>query len=163
MNLAAGATLRLDATNYSTVTDSRYVFTPASVIAGPGSVQFFPAFVYDIRGVYDITGTTLVAASVHFHSPITSLGSALRVEAPYSICDLRTSSVHVSQLTLKAGSITGTGFLTINGPSEWKEGSLCGGGTTNATSGVFFNGMNRRAITFLLMFWFAIRLLLHFP
>jgi hypothetical protein len=92
-------------------------------------------------GIYNISGTTTVAGSVTFTSPITDLG-ALVVNGQFANCDLGANSVELNNLNLKQGTITGSGDFTVQGPFEWNDGSMLGGsGTTVAQNGIFFNGL----------------------
>ena len=59
----------------------------------------------------------------------------------FASCNLSSNSVSVGSFNLRSGAFTGSGVITVNGPLEWNEGSMLGGGTTNAQEGVFFNGL----------------------
>jgi len=144
INLANGTTLEF--TDSNAPTGINFVFSQASSISGLGSVKFNVFSDADIRGFYNITGTTTVGGgTVRFLSPITNLGSSLVVNGQFTNCDLGSNAVTVSNLNLKKGTITGSGIVTVNGPLEWNEGSMRGAGVTNAQHGVFFNGLTGSA------------------
>jgi hypothetical protein len=139
INLANGATL--DFENTGIPNGTHYVLTPASSISGIGSVKFNSWSNLLMSGGYDITGTTTVTGLVSFLSPISSLGTSLVVNGQFASCDLSSNSASVGSLYLRSGAVTGNGMITVNGPLEWNEGSMLGGGITNAQQGVFFNGL----------------------
>lgn len=138
INLANGAIL--DFENAWIPIGTYYVLAQTSSISGIGSVIFNSWSNLLMSGGYDITGTTTVTGLVSFLSPISSLGTSLLVNAQFANCDLGSSSVTVDTFNLRRGTISGSGILTVSNPLEWNEGSMLGGGTTNAQDGVFLNG-----------------------
>jgi hypothetical protein len=150
INIANGATLDFETTNLPSgpgTTGPNWLFTQTSSISGMGSVKFNSwSNRVVVGGNYDISGTTTVSGwNVSFTSPVISLGSSLVVNGDHSVCDLGSNSVKVGNFNLRRGTITGSGIITVNGPLEWNEGSMVGGGTTDAAEGVFFNGITGSA------------------
>lgn len=143
INLANGATL--DFENTSIPTGTYYVVAPTTSISGIGSVIFNSWSNLLMSGGYNITGTTTVTGLVSFLSPISSLGNSLVVNAQFANCDLGSNSIAVDTFNLRRGAISGSGILTVRNLLEWDEGSMVGGGTTNAQSGVFLNGFTGSA------------------
>jgi hypothetical protein len=138
INLANGAIL--DFENTGIPTGTYYVLAPTSSISGTGSVIFNSWQNLLLSGGYNITGTTTVTGLVSFLSPISSLGTSLVVNAQFANCDLGSNSVNVATFNLRKGTLSGSGILTVGNLLEWNEGSMQGGGTTNAQNGVFLNG-----------------------
>lgn len=143
INLANGATL--DFENAWIPSNTYYMLAQTSSISGIGSVIFNSWSNLLMSGGYDITGITTVTGLVSFLSPISSLGTSLVVNAQFANCNLGSSSVTVDTFNLRKGTISGSGILTVNNPLEWNEGSMLGGGITNAQAGVFFNGLTGSA------------------
>ncbi len=143
INLANGATL--DFENTSIPTGTFYVVAPTSSISGIGSVMFNSQSNLLMSGGYNIAGTTTVTGLVSFLGPISSLGNSLVVNAQFANCDLGSNSVTVDTFNLRRGALSGNGILTVRNLLEWDEGSMVGGGTTNAQSGVFLNGFTGSA------------------
>lgn len=149
LNLGSGSvssgTITLAANTLLTVTGTAYyapfVFTPTSSISGAGGISFGGNTPLVVRGKYDVTGPVTINTSVVFGSPITHLAGDLFLNAEYGVFDIGSSSAAVTSLHLQVGTLTGSGTLTVTGPMEWNEGSLLGGGTVNANSGIFFNGI----------------------
>jgi hypothetical protein len=89
---------------------------PASSVSGDGNVTFTGGTTYE-QGSYAITGNTLVA------------GGTVNFE----------NDLHLPQLTLSSGALSGAGTVTVDGPLSWTGGSMTGPGTTVANAAVTIN------------------------
>jgi hypothetical protein len=105
-NVAAGTTLSLGGSNFST--------TAASSVTGAGSV-LFTGGPSTIAGSYNITGTTTVGGS-----PADSNAAA----------NFNSANASTAALNLNAGALGGTGNLSVSGTMTWAGGTLSNTGTT---------------------------------
>src|SRR5207248_5475794 len=119
-----------------------FIFASSSSIKGSGSVWFgAPSEPVQIEGEYNIGNTTTIGGQVEFLAPITSLGTALVINGQFASADFGANSISVNTLHLQAGTLTGSGAITVTGSFEWNEGSMTGTGATIAQGGLFFNGL----------------------
>lgn len=135
--VANGALLDFERTNLPG--GDIYNFAAGSSIAGGGSVKFGYG-TFNVSGTYNIAGTTTIGGGVKFLSTIGNLGNSVVINGQGSL-DLGANSVTLNNFTLTRGALTGTATLTVTNQMEWNEGSMVGGGVTNASGGVFFNGL----------------------
>jgi hypothetical protein len=123
-------------------------FQNPSTLAGSNVV--FSSGSATINGTYNITeSSTFNGATVTFTSAatLTSIGSSLSVSAG-SVTFSRGEALHLTNLAISGGTVTGSDDIMVSGNFNWNGGTLSGAGTITANGFCYLEGTTTLGRTF---------------